>query len=287
MSSVEKVERVATELAIRWRKVWIVGTILDFLDELGAMIVFGVQVVIRVPRAPFEIREFMLQLYHVGVLSVPIVLVAGFFVGGIVALQFHHALSLFQAEVYLGGITTSGLLREVGPVLVAVMITGRIGAYIAAELGTMKVTEQVDAVRCLGADPLQALVVPRFLAVTIMIFLLTIFGLLVSIVGGAIMSSLVLDVNVSYYLVNLRKLTTAWALFNGMIKSFLFGIVIGIVCCYKGMHAEGGAEGVGKAVNSTLVVASIAIFLIDYVVASISSITFGLAESFLFLPILD
>ncbi len=269
----------------RWREFLPVAVVFDFLDELGAMTVFGIQVVIRVPRAPFEIREFMFQLYQVGVRSIPIVLVAGFFVGGIAALQFHHALSLFQAEVYLGGLTTSGLLREIGPVLVAIMITGRIGAYIAAELGTMKVTEQVDAVRCLGADPLQSLVVPRFLAVAIMIFLLTIFGLIVSLVGGAIMASIILDVNISYYLVNIQKLTAAWALFNGMIKGLLFGIVIAVVCCYKGMTAEGGAEGVGRAVNSTLVVASIAVFLIDYVVASLNSLTFSLAESFLFGPI--
>jgi phospholipid/cholesterol/gamma-HCH transport system permease protein len=273
------------DITVRLRDFWPASVILDFLDELGAMTVFGIQVIIRIPRSPFEIREFMFQLYQVGVRSVSIVLVAGFFVGGIAALQFNHALSLFQAEVYLGGITTSGLLREIGPVLVAIMITGRIGAYIAAELGTMKVTEQVDAVRCLGADPIQCLVVPRFLAVTIMIFLLTIFGLIVSLVGGALLSNLLLDVNISYYLVNLVKLTTVWALINAMIKSVLFGIVISVICCFKGMSAEGGAQGVGRAVNSTLVVASIAVFLIDYIIASINSLTFRLAESFLFGPV--
>jgi phospholipid/cholesterol/gamma-HCH transport system permease protein len=265
-----------------WKGGWAFGWLASFFSELGAMAVFGIQIIIRIPRSPFEIREFMFQLYQVGVRSITIVLVAGFFVGGIVALQFNHALSLFGAQVYLGGVTTSGLLREVGPVLVAIMITGRIGAYITAELGTMKVTEQVDAVRCLGADPLQCLVVPRFLAVAIMIFFLTIFGLIVSLVGGAIISSLLLEVNINYYLINLRKLTAVWALFNGMIKSILFGLVIAVICCYKGMSAEGGAEGVGRAVNSTLVVASIAVFLLDYVVASLNSLTFHLAESFLF-----
>ncbi len=273
------------DIPSRWRAGWAFGWLASFLSELGAMTVFGIQVIIRIPRPPFEVREFMFQLYQVGVRSIAIVLVAGFFIGGIVALQFNYALNLFGAQVYLGGMTTSGLLREVGPVLVAIMITGRIGAYITAELGTMKVTEQVDAVRCLGADPLQCLVVPRFLAVVIMIFFLTIFGLIVSLAGGALISSLLLDVNISYYLVNLRKLTAAWALINGMIKSVLFGLVIAVVCCYKGMSAEGGAEGVGRAVNSTLVVASIAVFLLDYVVASLNSLTFRLAESFLFGPI--
>ncbi len=252
------------------------------MEGIGARSLFLLQVIINIWKRPFEIREFIIQLYLVGVQSLSIVAVSGFFIGGIVALQFYYALNMFGAGVYLGGVTTSGLLREVGPVLVAIMITGRIGAFIAAELGTMKVTGQAEAIQCLGLEPMQVLVVPRFLAVIIMIFLLTIFGLLVSLVGGALVSFLILDVNISYYLVYLLKLTTVWAFLNGMIKSFIFGVLVATVSCYEGFNAEPGAEGVGRAVNRTLVYASIVIFLTDYIVAALVSITFTLAQEIVF-----
>jgi len=252
------------------------------VQGIGSRILFLWLVLKKIRAKPFEARELVIQLYLVGVRSLAIVAVSGFFVGGIAAFQFNYALSLFGAKAFLGGVTTSGLLREVGPVLVAIMITGRIGAFIAAEMGTMKVTEQIDAVRCLGLDPVPVLVVPRFLAVVVMIFLLTIFGLIVSLLGGAIVSHLMLDVNFSYYLVNLLKLTTVAALLVGMVKSFLFGVSIATICCYEGYNTESGAEGVGRGVNRTLVYASIVIFLIDYIVAALISITFSLAESIIF-----
>ncbi|HUT52534.1 MAG TPA: ABC transporter permease [bacterium] len=253
-----------------------------FLQDLGGMAIFFVQVWRHMFRRPFEWRELIIQLYQVGVKSLPIVIIAGVFVGAIVAIQFEYALSLFGATQYLGGITTSGLLREVGPVLVSIMIAGRIGAYITAELGTMKVTEQIDAVRCLGADPMQFLVVPRFIAVTLMIFVLTVAGLVVASVGGAVAVYLLRDMGLSYYFANVRSLAAAWALFNGMAKGLFFGLLLSTISCYKGMSTEGGTEGVGKAVNSCLVTSSIAIFLCDYVMASIASITFQVAETLLF-----
>ena len=253
-----------------------------FWQDVGAMVLFFGTVARRIFRRPFEWGELIVQLYQVGVKSLPIVAIAGLFVGAIVAIQFNYALGLFGATQYLGGMTTSGLLREVGPVLVSVMIAGRIGAYITAELGTMKVTEQVDAVRCLGADPIQFLVVPRFLAVAIMIFVLTMVGLVVAALGGALASWLLADMGLSYYFANIRKLAAAWALLNGILKSLLFGLLLSTIACYKGMTTEGGTEGVGRAVNSCLVTSAIAIFLADYVMAGIASITFQVAEQFLF-----
>jgi phospholipid/cholesterol/gamma-HCH transport system permease protein len=254
----------------------------ELIEGIGSRVIFLGQVIVKIFYRPFEVRELIIQLYLVGVQSLGIVAVSGFFVGGIVALQFSYALNLFGAGVYLGGVTTSGLLREVGPVLVAIMITGRIGAFIAAELGTMKVTGQAEAIRGLGLDPLQVLVVPRFLAVVAMIFLLTIFGLLVSLIGGAAVSFLILDVNLSYYFVYLLRLTTIWAFLNGMIKSFIFGILVATISCYEGFNAEPGAQGVGRAVNRTLVYASIVVFLTDYMVAAVAALTFTLAEKIVF-----
>lgn len=253
-----------------------------FLHEVGAMVIFFGQVMRHLLRRPFEWRELIIQLYQVGVKSLPIVTIAGIFVGAIMSVQFGYALSLFGAEQYLGGITTSGLLREVGPVLVSIMIAGRIGAYITAELGTMKVTEQIDAIRCLGANPIQFLVVPRFIAVTVMVFVLTMFGLVIGTIGGALAAALMMDMGLSYYFANVRSLAAAWALFNGMGKSILFGLILSTISCYKGMNTEGGTEGVGRAVNSCLVASSIAIFVADYIIASMASITFRVAEAFLF-----
>ncbi len=254
------------------------------LFEVGGMLIFLLKVIRSGFRRPFEIRELIIQLYQVGVRSIPVVGLAGLFVGAIVSIQFHYALSQFGTGTlqYLGGVTTSGILREVGPVLVSVMIAARVGAYITAELGTMKVTEQVDAVRCLGADPIQFLVVPRFLAVTVMIFILTILGLIIATAGGALSAYLLADMGLGKYFASIRSLAAAWALSNGMLKSLLFGVVLSTVCCYKGLYTEGGSEGVGRSVNSCLVTSSIAIFLADYIIARVASITFEVAERFLF-----
>jgi len=253
-----------------------------FVRDLGAMALFFGQVVRHIGRRPFEWRELIVQLYQVGVKSVPIVVVSGLFVGAIVGIQFEYALSLFGARQHLGGITTSGILREVGPVLVSIMIAGRVGAYITAELGTMKVTEQIDAVRCLGANPMQFLVVPRFIAVTVMIFVLTMVGLVIAAVGGAAAAWLLGGMGLSYYFSSVRSLAAAWALFNGMAKGMLFGLLLSTISCYKGMNTEGGTEGVGRAVNSCLVTSSIAIFMTDYIMASVASITFNVAETLLY-----
>jgi len=254
------------------------------ISEIGSMSLFFWQVIKSIFHRPFEVREFIIQLYQVGVRSIPVVLLAGLFVGAIVSIQFHYALSQFGAGAlqYLGGVTTSGLLREVAPVLVSVMIAARVGAYITAELATMKVTEQVDAVRCLGADPLRFLVVPRFLAVTIMIFILTILGLIIATAGGALSAYLLTGMGISKYFASIRSLAAAWALFNGMFKSLLFGVLLSTVSCYKGLNTDGGSEGVGRAVNSCLVTSAIAIFLADYIIARLASLTFEVAESFLF-----
>jgi phospholipid/cholesterol/gamma-HCH transport system permease protein len=253
-----------------------------FLQDVGEMAIFFGTVVRAMFKGPFELGELLVQLYQVGVKSLPIVVIAGLFVGAIVAVQFNYALAQFPGTSgFLGGIATSGLLREVGPVLVSIMVAARIGAYIAAELGTMKVTEQIDAVRCLGADPIQFLVVPRFIAVAVMIFLLTVMGLIVGTVGGAVAAWLLADMGVSYYFQSVVSLNAAWALFNGMAKGVFFGLVIATISCYKGISTTGGTEGVGRAVNSCLVSCAIAIFMFDYMIASVASLTFQVAEEFL------
>jgi len=261
---------------------FLLSWVVPFLKDVGGMVMFLWVILKHLVKPPFEVRELMFQLYAVGVKSIPVVIISGIFVGAIVGIQFEYALGLFGARQYLGGITTSGVLREVGPVLVSIMIAGRVGAYITAELGTMKVTEQIDAVRCLGANPIQFLVVPRFIAVTVMVFVLTIVGLVVATMGGAFAVWLMADMGPAYYFESAKNLNAGWALLNGMAKGLLFGVLLSTIACYKGFTTEGGTEGVGRAVNSCLVVGSLAIFITDYLLASIASVTFKVAESLLF-----
>lgn len=241
----------------------------DFLEEIGGLFVFLAATISALVRGPLEWRETILQMYRVGVQSLLVVFMAGFFVGAIVCIQFNAPLEMLGAHVYLGGITGSAILREIGPMLIAAMISGRIGAFIAAELGTMKVTEQVDAVRCLGVDPMNHLVAPRFVAVVAMVFLLTILGLMIANVGAAFIAYTLLDVNIYYYIGSLIKLADTTAFVYSIIKGFVFGVVIGTVACRKGMTAEGGAMGVGVGVRSSLVVTAMGLFVAEYLLTSI------------------
>jgi len=240
-----------------------------FFEEIGGIFVFLAETVYSLVRGPLEWRETLLQMYRVGVQSLVVVFIAGFFVGAIVCIQFNNPLEMLGAHIYLGGITGSAILREIGPMLIAAMISGRIGAFIAAELGTMKVTEQVDAVRCLGVDPMICLVAPRFIAVVVMVFFLTIMGLLIANVGAAFIAYTLLGVNIYYYVSSLIKLADTTAFAYSMVKGFVFGVLIATVACRKGMTAEGGAMGVGVAVRSSLVVTAMGLFVAEYLLTSI------------------
>jgi len=255
---------------IRWLMV--------IFEEIGGMITFLIQVIFAIIKGPFEFRELIYQSYRVGVQSLLVIFLAGAFVGSIIAIQFSYPLNMLGAMVLIGGVTSSAIMREVGPMLIAAMIAGRIGAYIVAELGTMKVTEQIDAVRCLGLDPMVCLVVPRFLAVVVMVFLLTIFGILVALGGGIVVGVFMLGTNIYTYCLNMITLIDVTAFSYALVKGFFFGLVIAIVSCRKGMLVEEGAIGVGKAVRSSLVVTSVALFTVSYLITSILRIADHFAE---------
>lgn len=251
----------------------------DILVEIGGMVTFLGKVVVAIVRGPLEPVEFVHQSYRVGMQSLLVVLMAGGFVGAIIAIQFSYPLEMLGAEVLLGGVTSSAIMREVGPMLIAAMIAGRIGAYIVAELGTMKVTDQVDAVRCLGLDPMTYLVAPRFLAVVVMVFLLTIFGVVVALTGGLLVGVGMLGMNVYTYVTGTVELIDAAAFVYSLVKGFLFAIVVATVSCRKGYTVEGGgAYAVGKAVRSSLVVTLVALFVVSYLASSVLRIINHFAE---------
>jgi len=200
----------------------------------------------------------------VGGRSLSIVNLTAVFTGRVMALQLGYFLSRFGAKIFVSKIVGLAIVSELGPVLTALMIGGRVGAGMAAELGTMKVTEQVDALRSLGADPLRYLVAPRLLAITIMLPLLTGMADFVGVVGGMVIAKSELNVPPSFYVTSLVQFMTLTDIARSMIKGVVFAAIIGSIACYNGLSAEGGADGVGRATTRTVVVSSINVLIADF-----------------------
>lgn len=233
---------------------------------LGQHTQFFGQMMKSLIRDRFEKREFMSQLAQVSWRSLPTTMTAGVFTGAIMAIQFHLQMRDFGAESVLGGLSTSGTLREIGPILIAFMIAGKVGAFTSAEIGTMKVTDQIEAIRCLGVNPIAFLLVPRFLAVIISAAILLIFGLVVSVTGGILASWASGAVNPQQYLLMIPRFTTPSSLILAIVKSLVFGVLMGHICCANGYWTSGGTQGVGIAVRKTAVQSMIAIVLSDFTV---------------------
>jgi phospholipid/cholesterol/gamma-HCH transport system permease protein len=197
---------------------------------------------------------------------------AGFFVGAIMAVQFTAQLTEFDALVYLGGLATSGTVRAVGPLLIAFMLSGKVGAFTAAELGTMRVTEQIDAIRCLGADPIQEIITPRFVGIVISSFFLLGLGLIMSIFGGVLLGIFFGGVTVQEYLRYIPVLVSWVSIANGLIKCFVFAVLLATICIYKGYTTTGGAKGVGRSVVNTAVSTLIAIVISDWFTSTLGDL---------------
>ncbi len=207
------------------------------------------------------------QMHTVGVRSISTTVMTGLFVGAIMAIQINLQLRDFGAQSFLGGLTTSVTLRNVGPVLIAFILSGKVGAYASAELGTMQVTDQINAIRCLGADPIRFLIVPRLLAVVFSSFLLLVVGLMVSLGGALLLAHFQLGVNYLNFLANVPDIVSWSSVAMGVFKSFVFGGLIGLIACYRGYTATGGAAGVGEAVKATAVTTLLSIILADYFIS--------------------
>jgi phospholipid/cholesterol/gamma-HCH transport system permease protein len=197
---------------------------------------------------------------------------AGFFVGAIMTIQFTLQVKEFGALGYLGGLATSATIREVGPLLIAFMLSGKVGAFTSAELGTMRVTEQIDAIRCLGANPLQEIILPRFLGIVISSFFLLFIGLFMSIFGGMILGVIFSNINPEEYLRHIPTIVSVWSIFNGLIKCFAFAVVLATICTFKGYTASGGAKGVGRAVVTTAVATMVGIVVADWFTSFLSDV---------------
>lgn len=238
--------------------------ILDTLTEIGGMTLFLKSVVSTAIRRPSRRQLILEQIWRVTIQSASTTAMAGFFVGAIMTLQFTMQMKEFGALVYLGGLATSGTIREVGPLLIAFLLSGKIGAFTSAELGTMRVTEQIDAIRCLGADPIQEIIVPRFFGIVIASFFLLGAGLIMSIFGGALLGYIFAGVNYEQYLRHIPTIVNSASIGIGLLKGLVFAMVLGTICTFKGYYTTGGAKGVGRSVVNTAVFTMMSIVFADW-----------------------
>lgn len=218
---------------------------------------------------PFYFKELVEQIYQLGYKSLSIVSLTAVFTGMVLSLQTGTEMSRYGAKAYIGSVVAVSLVRELGPVLTALVIAGRVGAGIAAELGSMKVTDQVDALRAMATDPYKKLIVTRIIALMIVVPLLVAIADFVGLLGGALISVTSLNVGVELYRSTALDALLMEDLIMGIIKPFVFACIIGSIACYLGLNTEGGTKGVGSHTTQSVVLSSIAIFLVDFLITKI------------------
>lgn len=248
------------KVANAWGSVVIQG-----INTLGDISIFAWRMVLWMVSARPRSETLMPNFYSVGVLSLPVVALTGTFIGMVLAIQSYHQFKTMGLESKLGAVITMSLVRELGPVLAATMLAGRVGSAMAAVIGTMRVTEQIDALVAMGANPIHYLVVPRFLACVLLIPALTIMADFMGIVGGYFFSVIVFGIDHAQYLKNSRDFVGGFDFFTGIFKSVFFGAIIAIVSCYRGFHCQAGAEGVGRAATAAFVQSFVMILAVDIV----------------------
>jgi phospholipid/cholesterol/gamma-HCH transport system permease protein len=257
-------DAVSAALAIAVRPVG--KGFLDACTIVGGMTLLQVRIFRAMIPPSFDYDETLRQFEKVGVRSLAVVIMTSLFVGALMLVQTGNFVRDTGATSMVGWATGLTVLAEVGPVLIGLMFSGRVGANNTAELGTMTITEQVDALRVLGIDPVRHLVVPRFVAMCVMLVLLTCIGDLFAITGAAIACQLIVGIDVRVFWQGLLEGHLVGEFVMGLVKGFFFGGAISIVSCYWGLRVEGGAEGVGRAVNNSVVTSAIAIFVVNFLV---------------------
>jgi len=239
-------------------------SMMDVVGEMGKILLLFFSVVAWMFRPPLKARNIFKQMEFVGVKSVFVVVLTGTFTGMVLALQGYHGFRMFSAESLVGSTVALSMTRELGPVLTALMVTARAGSAMAAELGTMRVTEQIDALYVMAANPIKHLIVPRVIASVLMLPLLTVVSDFVGIIGGYFVGVHLLHINEGAFLKNITRMVDLNDIYNGLIKAACFGLILSLVGCYKGFNTRGGAEGVGRATTEAVVLSSITILISDY-----------------------
>jgi phospholipid/cholesterol/gamma-HCH transport system permease protein len=240
--------------------------IFDFVADVGDVAMFTLLTFSWLVRKRPRWSVLVPNFYAIGVSSVPVVAITGTFIGMVLAVQAYSQFSMMGLATRLGSVINISLVKELGPVLAATMLAGRVGSSMSAELGTMRVTEQIDALCALGTNPIYYLVVPRFLACFTLIPLLTLMADFMGVIGGAVVSTQLLTVDSFAYWQHSREYVGGLDLFAGVFKSFFFGAAIALISCHRGFHSRAGAEGVGRAATEAFVYSFIAILFLDFTI---------------------
>lgn len=244
-------------------------SVMGLLAGVGRVSIYAGATVAHLFRPPFYPREFLIQLMQIGFLSLPVIGLTALFTGGALALQIYSGGARFNAEAVVPSIVAIGMVRELGPVLGGLMVAGRVAAAIAAEIGTMKVTEQIDALLTLSTNPLKYLTLPRVLAATLSLPLLVAIGDSIGIFGGYLVGTTRLGFNAANYIQNTVDFLEPWDVISGMIKGAVFGFIVAMMGCYHGMNSGKGAAGVGRATTNAVVSASILILASNYILTEV------------------
>lgn len=240
------------------------GEILRFADYFGGVALLAGRTISVLVRKPFQARLVIEQVYHIGIRSLSLINLVAIFTGMVLALQFIVGLKRFGLELYSGQVVGISIVRELGPVLTSLMIAARVGSGIAAELGSMAVTEQVLAIEAMGANPIAKLVVPRVLVTTFITPILTIMADIVGVLGGMVVTMFEAGVGARFYLDQVLRTIQIEDFLSGVGKTFFFGFFIGIISCYQGLKTTRGTQGVGEATTYAVVISSMSIFIADY-----------------------
>jgi phospholipid/cholesterol/gamma-HCH transport system permease protein len=237
---------------------------LSVFEEIGRWWQMLFRTIIWSVRRPFEVNEWLRQMVRVGVDSIPVVTLTAMFTGMVLALQTYNGFQRVHAENFVGSVVALSMLRELSPVLVGLMVAGRVGSSMAAEIGTMRVTEQIDALEALATNPIHYLFVPRVIAGVTMLPLLTLFGNALGLYGGRLVTVNLLHANPVLYDQNTYQFLEMNDLTSGLIKAAVFGLILSLTGCTKGYYTTGGAEGVGRATTEAVVMSSLVILLSDF-----------------------
>ena len=239
-----------------------------FLNNTGNFFIFTLNI-IKSFFSRWYVKNIINQMIFIGFYSLPVVSLTAFFTGGALALQIYYGGNQFNSEIIVSSIVALGITRELGPVLGGIVVAGRVSSAIAAELGTMRVTGQIDALKTLSADPISYLVVPRIIAGIIMLPILIIFADIIGIMGGWFIGIQSLDFNGSVYIKNTIDFLDASDIYSGLIKASVFGFIISVMGSYQGFHSRGGAQGVGRATTNAVVSASVLILASNYIMTNL------------------
>ena len=254
------------------KKTFFTSTVKIFFEEITLITQFAIRFFKELFKRPHEFNEFVKQSYLIGCKSLPLVGITGFIMGLVLTIQSRPTLVQFGAESWLPAMVAVSLVREIGPVITALICAGKVGSGIGAELASMKVTEQIDAMEVSGTNPFKYIVVTRILATTLMIPLLVIFADIIALYGSYIGVNLKGDVSFQLFFSQVIEKLSFGDIFPAFIKTFFFGFAIGLIGCYKGYNSNKGTEGVGLSANAAVVYASLMVFIIDMMAVQITSL---------------